>query len=238
MYRTNRATHYGADQGAGHEIDASRSLLMYIGTAVCLAWDDAVQLRLLDKPSDAAPAGFEHCVELIGPAQEAALIENFAALEFREFEFRGYLGKRRTVSFGWHYDFTDSRVRPADEIPTFLLPLREAAAEFAGLLPATLAHALVTEYTPGAGIGWHRDRPVFGDVVGVSLLARSRFRLRRKRGDGWERTAVDLMPRSAYLLRGPVRREWEHSIPPLDSLRYSVTFRTLAATPSGTARSR
>jgi alkylated DNA repair dioxygenase AlkB len=85
------------------------------------------------------------------------------------------------------------------------------------------------EYAPGAGIGWHRDRPVFGDVVGISLLAPARLRFRRKRGAKWERAALWAEPCSAYLLRGPARREWEHSIAPMDRLRYSITFRTMAA---------
>jgi alkylated DNA repair dioxygenase AlkB len=91
-----------------------------------------------------------------------------------------------------------------------------------------LEHALVTEYAPGAGIGWHRDRPVFADVIGISLLAPCRFRLRRKQGETWQRAALDLAPRSTYLLRGPVRYEWQHSIVPMEELRYSVTFRSRA----------
>jgi alkylated DNA repair dioxygenase AlkB len=133
------------------------------------------------------------------------------------------------VSFGWHYDFASSRVRPASDMPDFLLPLRDKAAALADIAPEALEHALVTEYMPGAGIGWHRDRPVFDDVIGISLGAACRFRLRRKQGAKWERAAIELAPRSAYLLRGPVRREWEHSIPPLDRLRYSVTFRSVKA---------
>src|SRR5205085_2830714 len=108
----------------------------------------------------------------------------------------------------------------------FLLPLRGRAAAFAGLDPDELADALVTEYSPGAAIGWHRDRPIFGDVIGISLGAPCRFRLRRKLGDRWERASLVLRPRSAYLLRGPVRHEWQHSIPPVEALRYSVTFRS------------
>jgi alkylated DNA repair dioxygenase AlkB len=107
------------------------------------------------------------------------------------------------------------------------LPLRKQAAAFAGLAPMEIEHALVTEYTEGAAIGWHRDRPVFGDVIGISFDSACRFRFRRKRGAGWERAAVTLEPRSAYILRGPARTEWEHSIPPAEALRYSVTFRTV-----------
>ena len=187
----------------------------------------ATQLSLLNEPATGLPDGFEYRPGLVAPEDAAELIERFQALDFKPFEFHGYFGNRRVVSFGWHYDFAASQVQRVDEIPAFLLPLRHRAAAFAGIDPAALEHALVTEYGPGAGIGWHRDRPVFDDVIGISLAAPCRFRLRRKHGTTWQRAAIELEPRSAYLLRGPVRREWEHSIPPLDELRYSVTFRSL-----------
>jgi alkylated DNA repair dioxygenase AlkB len=97
----------------------------------------------------------------------------------------------------------------------------------AGIAPDDLPHALVTEYGPGATIGWHRDKGVFGDVIGISLLSPCVFRLRRKVGAKWERYSLTAEPRSAYLLRAASRTEWEHSIPAVDALRYSVTFRTL-----------
>ena len=187
----------------------------------------ASQLSLLDEQTTGLPDGFEYRPGLVSPEDEADLIEAFRALDFRPFEFHGYFGNRRTVSFGWHYDFASSRVRPASDMPDFLLRLCDWAAAFARLPAAALEHALVIEYAPGAGIGWHRDRPVFDDVIGISLGAPCRFRLRRKQGNIWQRAAIELQPRSAYLLRGPVRREWEHSIPPLEQLRYSVTFRSL-----------
>jgi len=143
---------------------------------------------------------------------------------------------QRTVSFGWHYDFNGGGLKQAGELPQFLLPLRKRAAEFASLEPSALEHALLIEYRPGAGIGWHRDRPQFGDVIGISLLAPCTFRLRRKAGSRWTRRALAAEPRSAYLLRGSSRTEWEHSIPPLETLRYSVTFRTLRETPRRSAR--
>jgi alkylated DNA repair dioxygenase AlkB len=129
------------------------------------------------------------------------------------------------VSFGWRYDFNERELQQADDMPPFLLPLRQRAAAFAALPPSGFQHALVTEYSPGAAIGWHRDKAVFAEVVGVSLLAPCRFRFRRKQGSKWERASLTLEPRSAYLLRGPARSEWEHSIPDVDRLRYSITFR-------------
>jgi alkylated DNA repair dioxygenase AlkB len=109
--------------------------------------------------------------------------------------------------------------------PAFLLPLRERAARFANLEASDLQHVLLTEYAPGAGIGWHKDKPMFAEVVGISLGSPCAFRFRRKSGRTWERASVVAEPRSAYLLRGPSRTEWEHSIPALDRLRYSITFR-------------
>ena len=188
-----------------------------------------IQLSLLEPPPPALPHGFEYRPELLSPREEAQLKVRFRELPFREFEFHGFLGKRRTVSFGLRYDFGDSKVHQTEEIPDFLLPLRDRAVVFAGLEPAQIEHALVTEYTEGAAIGWHRDRPVFGDVIGISFGSACRFRFRRKCGTGWQRTAITLEPRSAYLLRGPARSEWEHSIPPAEALRYSVTFRTVRA---------
>jgi alkylated DNA repair dioxygenase AlkB len=164
---------------------------------------------------------------LISPGEERALLDKLPALPFKEFEFHGFLGKRRTVSFGWHYDFNGGGLKQARLLPEFLLPLREQAAQFAGVEPSALEHALLIEYKPGAGIGWHRDRPQFGDVIGISLRAPCTFRLRHKTGSGWERRSLTAEPRSAYLLRGASRTEWEHSIPHLETLRYSVTFRTL-----------
>lgn len=110
------------------------------------------------------PEGFRYEPELIGSAEEETLLESVRSLPFRDFEFHGYTGKRRVVSFGWHYDFSGRRLEKADDIPEFLLPLREAAAPLAGLGPDEFQHVLVTEYGPGAVIVWHRDKAVFGRV--------------------------------------------------------------------------
>ncbi len=189
------------------------------------------QLSLLDA-EPALPEGFRYQPDLLGSAQEQALLERVRSLPFKEFEFQGFVGKRRTVSFGWRYDFNERELQKADEIPTFLLDLRSTAAEFAGITPDALQQVLVIEYGAGASIGWHRDKAVFGDVIGISLLSSCRFRFRRQAGTRWERASLILEPRSAYLLRGPSRTEWEHSIPGLDTLRYSITFRNLRQAPT------
>jgi alkylated DNA repair dioxygenase AlkB len=175
----------------------------------------------------ALPEGLVYRPGVISIEEERSLAERIAGLPFRPFEFHGFTGNRRTVSFGWHYSFDGSGLAPTEPIPEWLLPLRAAAAALASQPADALVHALVIEYAPGAGIGWHRDRPVFGDVVGISLLAAAPLRFRRRAGAKWERFTLAAQPRSAYLLHGAARNEWEHSIPALDALRYSVTFRTL-----------
>jgi alkylated DNA repair dioxygenase AlkB len=175
----------------------------------------------------AVPAGFKYQPEVLSPEHEQSIVERVRSLPFKEFEFQGFVGKRRTVSFGWRYDFNDRSLQKADDIPDFLLSLRETAGEFAELPSSALQQVLVTEYEAGAAIGWHRDKKVFGDVVGISLLSACRFRFRRKSGSSWERAAIIVEPRSAYLLRGPSRTEWEHSIPGVETLRYSITYRSL-----------
>ena len=173
------------------------------------------------------PEGLHYREDLITLDEELQLVNHIRELPLKEFIFQGYEAKRRTISFGWHYDFADASINRTEPIPRFLLPLREKAALFADVSPDDFPHVLVTEYTPGTPIGWHRDRPVFREVVGISLLSACPFRLRRRTAQGWERFTLKLEPRSAYLLKGLVRDQWEHSIPPVDSLRYSITFRSL-----------
>jgi alkylated DNA repair dioxygenase AlkB len=185
------------------------------------------QTDLFGAPEPALPEGFRYEPSLIDAVTESQVLTHVRALPFRDFEFQGYTAKRRVISFGWQYDFDARRLRKADDMPEFLLELREHAARFASMSPAQLQHVLVMEYGPGAAIGWHRDKGVFGQVVGVSLLSPCTFRLRRAAGDGWERVSITADPRSAYLLSGPAREEWEHSIPAVEELRYSITYRNL-----------
>ena len=173
------------------------------------------------------PEGLRYKSSLISVADEKTLVARVSELPFREFEFHGYLGKRRVVSFGWKYDFSSQRLQKAEDIPDYLAGLRQLAADFAGLDRHALQQVLVTEYAPGAGIGWHRDKAIFGQVVGVSLLAPCTLRFRRKMGDTWERANLLAEPRSTYHLNGPARSEWQHSISRVDTLRYSITFRSM-----------
>jgi alkylated DNA repair dioxygenase AlkB len=183
----------------------------------------------------AAINGFLYRENLFSAAEEAIFVRGFATLAFKPFEFHGYLGNRRIVSFGFRYDYGGRRLQTAPAMPDFLQPLKDIAAAFSGLPAASFAHALVTEYAPGAGIGWHRDKPMFRNVVALSFLSPCRLRFRRGAGQAWQREAVTVAPRSGYRLNGEARSVWEHSIPPLDTLRYSVTFRDFEPGYSGPA---
>ncbi len=175
----------------------------------------------------ALPEGLTYAEGVLPHDAAAAIMAGFAGLPFQAFDFHGFKGLRRIVSYGARYDFSASRLRDADPLPAFLEPAREAAAAFAGVEPGTFGHVLVTEYAPGAGIGWHRDRPEFDRVVGLSFGASAVLRFRLREGERWRRAALKVEPRAAYLLDGPARTQWQHSIAPGEALRYSVTFRTL-----------
>jgi len=175
------------------------------------------------------PEGFHYQPDLIDHEEERDLVRRIQGLTFKPFDFQGNLANRQVVGFGLRYDYERRQVMEAPPIPDFLLPLRDKVADFADRPAAEFAQALVNEYRPGAGIGWHRDKPHFELVAGVSLLAPCSFRLRRKNGATWERETIEVEPGSVYLMAGPARHEWEHSIPPVADHRYSVTFRTLRA---------
>lgn len=166
--------------------------------------------------------------ELISPSEEADLIVNIDESSLSPFQFQQWTGKRLTRSFGWSYDFENGSFAPAEPIPVWLDGMRSRAAEFAGLAFGDLVQALIIRYDPGAGIGWHKDRPVFEHVVGISLGSAATLRLRRRTATGFERTKVSLIPRSIYHLSGDVRHRWEHSIAPIEGPRWSVTFRSLS----------
>ena len=187
---------------------------------------DENQFTLFPQPSPTLPEGFAYRPDVISADEESRLLAEIARLPFQEFQFHGFEGKRRVVSFGWRYDFSEHRPLPADPIPPFLLEAWRKVQEASGFVLPRLEQVLVSEYAPGAPIGWHKDRPVFGNVVGLSLASACRFRLRRADGEErWERVSLLVEPRSAYLLSGAARWTCEHSIPPVEQLRYSITFR-------------
>lgn len=172
--------------------------------------------------------GLSQASAIVSPDEERVLIASIDAVELSPFRFHGWLGKRLTASYGWRYDFDTAKFGPADRMPDWLLPLREKVAGFAGLAPNQLVQALLIRYDPGAGIGWHRDRPVFEHVIGVSLGAPAVMRFRRRRMGEFDRASAYLAPRSVYHLTGEARHEWEHSISGMDVTRWSITFRSLS----------
>jgi DNA oxidative demethylase len=175
-----------------------------------------------------APSGFEYWPSMIGEDDERALIDELGGYALEAFVFRGVAARRRVAHFGFGYDFAAGGLTLGQEIPTRLLELRERLAPLADRPPERFEEVLVTEYPPGATIGWHRDAPAFGStVIGVSLGSTCRMRFRRKRGDAWETWEQPLEPRSVYLLSGAARASWQHSIPPTPELRYSITYRTI-----------
>ena len=188
--------------------------------------------------SDDRPPGFQLRLEFIDAAEERVLLDTIGGLEFSKVEMRGGIAKRRTIHYGWTYAYGARATEPGVEIPSFLLPLRARAAAWAGIEPDAFGEALITEYPAGAGIGWHRDAPMFGDIIaGVSLGSGCRMKFRPyispKDLTGAVRPPrratheVQLPERSAYLIAGVARRDFEHSIPETSGLRYSITFRTL-----------
>jgi alkylated DNA repair dioxygenase AlkB len=183
-------------------------------------------------PSPKLPSGFRYQPDLISTEEEANLVDYLQSLPFAPFDFHGHLANRRVISFGFRYDYDNRRLVEAADIPDFLLGLREKVASFAGRPAEAFAQVLINEYRPGAGIGWHRDKPHFELVFGLSLASACRFRFRRKHGSGWQRYTLEAEPRSLYLMTGEARHVWEHSIPAVEQPRYSITFRTMAEQPS------
>lgn len=173
------------------------------------------------------PEGLVYRPDLISEGEETALLEILEELRFDPIVLHGQAAKRTGRHFGLDYDYGARTPRPGEPVPDWLFPARGRAAELAGHEPEELVEVLVQRYPPGSTIGWHRDAPAFGTVVGVSLGGSSRLRFQRGKGDARRVWEVELEPRSGYVLGGAARSSWEHSIPPTKELRYSITFRTL-----------
>lgn len=177
--------------------------------------------------SGVAP-GFHYKADVVAEAAQAALVVKIRNLPLQAFDFHGFKANRRVISFGWRYDFSSAQLIKIEPIPVWLLPLREVVGQFAGCAAENFAQVLISEYAPGAGVGWHKDKAVFDRIVGVSLGTPCPLRLRRPVAAGkWQRAEQRLEPGSMYLLSGEARTEWEHSIAPVHALRYSLTFRSL-----------
>jgi alkylated DNA repair dioxygenase AlkB len=172
------------------------------------------------------PAGFHYSPAVLTASEEQSLVQEFEKLPLQPFEFRGFHGNRRIFTFGHKYVFAGQRPRADARIPDYFRPLLEIASNISRVPTEAFEQVMVTEYPPGAGIGWHLDRPSYEDIVAISFLAPCVLRLRRRAGEEWERRSALIEPRSAYLLHDDVRNNWQHSILPMDVLRYSVTLRT------------
>ena len=177
-------------------------------------------------PFDNLPEGFLYQPDFLTRQEEAELLRIFHELPFQAFDFHGYTARRRVLEFGLEYDFSTRRATPTQNFPEFLSPVRERAAQFAGISAAALVEGMVTEYSQGAPIGWHRDAPQFGTIIGISLGSASRMRFKPYKAEG-KPVGLTLEPRSIYRMRGPARWKFQHSIPAVKELRYSITFRTL-----------
>ena len=174
------------------------------------------------------PQGLRYVPDFLSTEEEARLLPQLEALPTHEVRMRGMVARRTTAHFGWVYGYEAWSLTPGPALPAFLEPVRARAAALVGLAPEALEETLLSRYPPGASIGWHRDAPMFGpEVVGVSLGAPARLRLRRERPGGWDTWVQELAPRSAYVLGGESRTVWQHTLSPLKGLRYSLSFRTL-----------
>ncbi|WP_342737805.1 alpha-ketoglutarate-dependent dioxygenase AlkB [Bradyrhizobium sp. B117] len=184
------------------------------------------QLGLFADP-DSGPAGLRYVDNFIDDAAEQELIGRIAALPLQRFQFGAFEGNRRVASFGYRYDYTLQRLTESEPIPVWVLPIARRVEAWAGLTDGSVRQVLCTEYKAGVGIGWHRDKPHFDKVLGLSLGSPCKFRFRRRIGDKWQRHTLEALPRSLYMMDGEARSQWEHSIPPVEARRYSITFRTM-----------
>ncbi|WP_431104256.1 alpha-ketoglutarate-dependent dioxygenase AlkB [Roseateles noduli] len=190
---------------------------------------DQTSLFDLDPPADALPEGMTYRSGFLSSGEEGALIELIRSLPLEAAQYKAYTARRRVVSYGGSFDYDTNRLRPAQALIEELEPLRQRVAEWAGMAPEALVHALVAEYSPGTPLGWHRDVPDFEEVFGVSLGAAATLRFRPYPPDAPKRAdviKVSVEPRSIYALRGPSRWAWQHSVAPVERLRWSITFRT------------
>jgi DNA oxidative demethylase len=195
------------------------------------------QLSLLREPDGDLPPGLRYVPELLSEEEERALIGSLETLAYNEIRMHGVVAKRSVVHHGWEYGYDAWSLRESEPIPPFLHEVRDRAARLVNVAPSALAEALSSRYPPGAGIGWHRDAPMFGLVVGISLNAPCvmRFRPWENERESDERRSEErpptkklvLEPRSAYVLDGEARSRWQHTISPVKELRYSISFRTL-----------
>lgn len=172
------------------------------------------------------PEGLGYANDFVSPTIEMKLILAIRTLPLQPFQFGQFEGKRRIAMFGFRYDYDLRKLQRAAPIPAWLAEIVENVKMFGG--PATrIQQILCTEYDVGVGIGWHRDKPHFDRIFGLSLGSACKFRFRKRTAKTWDRFTLDAEPRSLYMMSGASRLIWEHSIPPVEAPRYSITFRTM-----------
>jgi alkylated DNA repair dioxygenase AlkB len=186
----------------------------------------ATQLDLFSQ-GRSVPEGLDYWPNFVSVDAERDLLHHLKALPLQPFQFGAFEGKRRVAHFGFHYDYIDRQLRPADPIPQWIVPIVRSVETLVALSPGSIRQILCTEYDVGVGIGWHKDKHHFDKIFGLSLLTPCRFRFRRRMADDWERYTLAAEPRSLYMMAGDSRLIWEHSIPPVEGRRYSITFRTM-----------
>ena len=172
--------------------------------------------------------GFAYAPDFLSADEEELLLGHIRSLPLTNAQYKEFQAKRRVISYGGRYDYNANELKTAAEVPEFLHPLRARVATWVGLPAADFTHALIAEYAEGVQLGWHRDVPDFEVVAGVSLLSACRMRFRRYPPAPREKSlALEIAPRSIYRMQGEARWGWQHSVPPVPALRYSITFRTL-----------
>jgi alkylated DNA repair dioxygenase AlkB len=186
------------------------------------------QFALFETPTS-LPEGLRYAADLVSPETEQQLISEVRNLPLEPFQFGQFEGKRRVASFGYRYDYALRQLQPSEPIPTWIDEIIKRVEAFGGP-DARVRQVLCTEYDVGVGIGWHRDKPHFDRIFGLSLGSACKFRFRRPAGRSWERFTLDAEPRSLYMMSGASRHIWEHSISAVESPRYSITFRTMRPT--------
>ena len=194
-------------------------------------WSSAGKYGERVKSLEEIPDGLMYQEDFISDGEEQQLVSLVSSIEFRAVVMRGQAARRTVRHFGLEYDYESGELVPADPLPDAMLWLRDRCAALMERDSADLVQILVSRYPPGAGIGWHRDAPMFGSrIAGVSLLAPCRMRFQRTVQGVRSLAELELVPRSAYVLTGKARWSWQHSIPATKALRYSITFRTVRRT--------
>jgi alkylated DNA repair dioxygenase AlkB len=189
----------------------------------------SVQIELFDSRAS-EPEGLRYFAGFVSCKTEGVLISEIQKLPLRPFQFGQFEGKRRVASFGFRYDYGLRQLQEAEQIPSWLTDIVGHVEKFGGAATG-IRQVLCTEYDVGVGIGWHRDKPHFETIFGLSLGSACKLRFRKSAGKSWDRFTLDAEPRSLYMISAASREVWEHSIPAVESARYSITFRTMSNRP-------